>query len=151
MTMETPSASLSAPASQLDAVDAHEHAMEIPIREVVRELIDLLGATTVATIGGVRETRAVQEWLGARSPQRPYVLRFALQIATMIAGGNDREVARAWFHGGNPRLEGGIPAVMLRDLPLAEVQGPLLTAARGFAARASAGPNGTKPTSNNIL
>jgi len=67
-------------APQRNAVDAHEHAMSLPIQEVVRELVDLLGATTVAVIGGVNETRAVQEWLTSRAPQRPNVLRCALQL-----------------------------------------------------------------------
>jgi|SRR5579872_1614389 len=117
-------------------VNAHEHAMEIPIEEVVRELVALLGATTVAVIGGVKETRAVTQWLSGRSPQRPHVLRFALQLCSMIAGEADREVARAWFHGSNPQLGDAIPMMLLRDSELRDVQGPLIAAARSFAARA---------------
>jgi hypothetical protein len=109
--------------------------MEIPIEEVVRELIALLGTTTVAVIGGVKETRAVTQWLSGRAPQRPHVLRFALQLATMIASDADREIARAWFHGSNPQLSDAIPMMLLRDGDLRDIQGPLLTAARSFAAR----------------
>lgn len=116
-------------------LSAHSHAMEIPIARVVQELVDLVGATTVAVIGGVQETRAVQQWLTHRKPQKPQVLRFALQLASMIAGVADREMAVAWFHGCNPLLNDQIPAVMLRDSPLEKVQGPLLSAARTFAAR----------------
>lgn len=127
-----------------DSFDAHEHAMSLPIRAVVRELTDLLGATAVAVIGGVGETRAVQQWMTDREPQRPHVLRFALQVASMIAPRGDRELARAWFHGGNPRLEDRVPMLMLRDLPLNDIQGPVLVAARAFAARnESAASNGT--------
>ena len=115
--------------------DAHDHAMSIPIGQVVQELVDLLGATTVAVIGGVKETRAVQEWMGQREPQRPHVLRFALQLGTMIARVQDREVARAWFHGSNPRVADGVPLLMLRTQELSQVQGPLLEAARAFARR----------------
>lgn len=136
---------------QLTAIEAHENAMSLPIAEVVRQLVDLLGATTVATIGGVGETRAVHDWLTARAPQRPNVLRFALQLATMIAAGNDREMARAWFHGGNPRLEDGVPALLLRDRPLSEVQGPLLAAARAFAARTPVRRHASQPTANRSL
>ena len=138
-------------APQLTAIEAHEHAMSLPIAEVVRELVGLLGATTVALIGGVGETRAVHDWLTTRAPQRPNVLRFALQIATMIAAGNDRELARAWFHGGNPRLDDGIPALMLRDRPLSDIQGPLLAAARGFAARILARRDAPQPSANDSL
>jgi hypothetical protein len=116
-------------------INAHEHAMEIPIEEVVRELVALLGATTVAVIGGVKETRAVTQWLSGRAPQRPHVLRFALQLGSMIASNSDRELARAWFHGSNPQLGDAIPMMLLRDGELRDIQGALLAAARSFAAR----------------
>ena len=119
-----------------DDMEAHDHAMSISIHAVVRELADLLGATTVAVIGGVTETRAVQQWLSDREPQRPHVLRFALQIATMIATLSEREIAKAWFHGSNPRLGDASPMLLLRSRKLAEVQADLLAAARAFAKRA---------------
>lgn len=116
-------------------LSAHDHAMSVPIAEVVRELVELLGATTVAVIGAVKETRAVQQWTEGREPQRPHVLRFALQLATMICTRTDREVGRAWFHGSNPRLGDEVPMLLLRDEPLADIQGRLLAAARSFALR----------------
>jgi hypothetical protein len=116
-------------------LEAHDYVMGLPIRTVVAELIDLLGATSVAVIGGVKETRAVQQWLVDREPQRQHVLRFALQIALMLSSSADREYARAWFHGANPRLDDRIPMILLRDLPLEDVQRPLLNAARAFATR----------------
>ena len=118
-------------------VFAHEHAMALPMGEVVRELVQLLGATTVALIGGVSETRAVAQWMNGREPQRPHVLRFALQIGKMIATPGDGEVARAWFNGSNPQLDDRVPVAMLRSAPLQEVQAPLLEAARSFALRES--------------
>ena len=116
-------------------VNSHDHVTGLPIREVVTELVSLLGATTVAVIGGVKETRAVQQWLIDREPQRPHVLRFALQIALMLTSHADREFAHAWFHSANPRLDDRIPMILLRDLPLDDVQRPLLSAARAFASR----------------
>jgi hypothetical protein len=116
-------------------LDAHDYVVGLPVREVVRELTQLLGATTVAAIGGVKETRAVQQWMVDRDPQRPHVLRFALQIALMLASQGDREFAQAWFHAANPRLEDRIPMLLLRDLPLVEIQRPLLAAARAFGTR----------------
>jgi hypothetical protein len=83
-------------------IEAHEYVVGLPIGDVVGELVELLGATTVAVIGGVKETRAVQQWMIDREPQRPHVLRFALQIAVMLARRADREFARAWFHAANP-------------------------------------------------
>ena len=119
----------------LSAIKAHDRAMALPIGEVVAELIDLLGATTVATLGDVNETRAVHQWVTGREPQRPNVLRFALQIALMISTVRDKEVARAWFQGSNPHLDDAVPALLLRNKPLADVQVPLMAAARAFAAR----------------
>lgn len=124
----------------LTDVDAHGHAMEIPIQDVVSELIDRLGAPLVAVIGGVGETRAVLQWTKSRAPQRPNVLRFALQLATMIARMSDSEMARAWFEGSNPQLDDAVPALILRDRPLADVQSNLMSAARSFALRAAQPP-----------
>jgi hypothetical protein len=121
----------------LSAGDAHEQAMSLPIRQIVSQLLELLDATTIAVIAGVQETRAVHSWLAGREPQRPQVLRFALQLAAMIANAADAEICKAWFHGSNPHLRDRVPMMMLRDLPLAEIQPQLLAAARLFAARST--------------
>ncbi len=107
--------------------------MSAPIAEVVGELVAILGATTVAVVGGVKETRAVQQWCEGRTPQREHVLRFALQLARMLTSHADREFAVAWFHGSNPHIGDGVPMLLLRSAPLSEIQGPLLRAARAFA------------------
>ena len=113
--------------------------MSLPISDVVRLLLRVLDATTVAVIAGVQETRAVNSWLTGREPQRPQTLRFALQLSAMIATVNDAEFCKAWFHGSNPNLDDRVPMIMLRDLPLADIQRDLLAAARLFAARPRSG------------
>lgn len=118
----------------MDGYAAHAHAMRAPIAEVVAELVDLLGATTVAAIGGVSETRAVNQWVEGREPQRAHALRFALQVARMLTATADREIVRAWFQGSNPHLDDAVPAVLLRNRPLNEIQSQLMSAARAFAA-----------------
>jgi len=115
--------------------EAHADAMSLPINAVVSRLITLLGATTVAVIGGVTETRAVAQWTDGRVPQRPNVLRFALQIAMMIGSEEDVDVIRAWFAGSNPYLDDQVPMLMLRDKPLNDISGPIMAAARAFASR----------------
>lgn len=117
------------------APQAHQRAMSLPIDGVVKELVAMLGLTTVAMIGGVGETRAVTQWANGRSPQRPNVLRFTLQVASMILNAKDPDIARAWFHGSNPHLHDQAPAVLLRDKPLPEIQGEIMAAARVFAGR----------------
>ena len=119
----------------LNAGDAHTQAMSLPISDVVRMLLRVLDATTVAVIAGVQETRAVNSWLSGREPQRPQTLRFALQLAAMIANAKDAEFCKAWFHGSNPHLDDQVPMIMLRDQPLADIQRTLLGAARLFATR----------------
>lgn len=119
----------------LNDVDSYNHAISAPLKQVVQDLIDLLGPTVVATIGGVNETRAVMQWLKGRKPQRPHVLRFALQLARMIAVKEDVAMIRAWFQGTNPGLQDRSPALLLRSKPLEEIQGPLMAAARSFAGR----------------
>jgi hypothetical protein len=116
-------------------VDAHNHAIEIPVPDVVRELVAFLGAPAVALLADVKETRAVQQWMDGRQPQNPHVLRFALQIASMLAAVGDKTVAQAWFHGSNPTLGGKSPLALFRTEPLSEIQVPLLTAARVFSER----------------
>ncbi|HEY9181545.1 MAG TPA: hypothetical protein VIO32_12570 [Candidatus Baltobacteraceae bacterium] len=116
--------------------EAHRYAMSLPIGDVVAALVRILGATTVAVIGGVTETRAVQQWTNGREPHRQHVLRFALQIACMVVDAdNQYEAARAWFQGSNPALDDAIPALLLRDEPLEKIQAPLMKAARDFASR----------------
>jgi len=119
----------------LTDMDSHANAMSLPINAVVSRLVVLLGATTVAAIGGVTETRAVAQWTDGRIPQRPHVLRFALQLASMIGGEADVEIVRAWFLGSNPHLNDAVPMALLRDHPLGDVAGPMMSAARAFAGR----------------
>lgn len=133
--MELPERNL---ADALTAGDAHNRAMGLPLTEVISHLVELLGATTVASLGGVKETRAVQQWAsGDREPQRPHVLRFALQLALMISTLSNRDMARAWFHGSNPHLNDQAPMFLLRDEPLDVVQVPIMAAVRAFAARSN--------------
>jgi hypothetical protein len=120
----------------LTAGEAHSEAMSLPISTVVESLAGLLGATTVAEIAAVKETRAVQQWAsGEREPQRSHVLRFALQLAMMISTVPSRHMAGAWFHGANPHLEDQIPIVLLREEPLELIQVRLMAAVRSFASR----------------
>ncbi len=122
--------------ARLSASEAHEQAMTLPLAEAVSLLVDFLGATTVAAIAGVKETRAVAQWAASeREPQRAHVLRFALQLTLMISDIGGREMARAWFHGSNPHLGDAVPVALLRDRPLETVQVPLMAAVRSFAAR----------------
>jgi hypothetical protein len=109
--------------------------MEIPIAEVVKELVAFLGLTTVAALAAVKETRIVQRWIDGTQPQSEHVLRFALQLVSMVAPAGGPGLARAWFHGSNPALGDQTPIALFRSRPFDEVRPLLLNAARVFAGR----------------
>jgi hypothetical protein len=115
--------------------------MQIRIEQVVRELVDFLGASTVASLANVKETRAVHQWMSDREPQDPHLLRFALQLALILGADGNKSIAKAWFHGSNPALGGQSPLTLFRTKALTDVHVPLLTAAQSFAARSSLEPS----------
>lgn len=105
---------------------------------VVKELRELLGARLVAFIAGVKETRAVHEWVDGerqiRSDEVVRRLRLTYQVAKLVTSRDRPEVAQAWFQGLNPKLGDRSPARILRDGDLDEVGPEVLAAARAFAA-----------------
>jgi hypothetical protein len=116
----------------------HDEAMRKPFRTIAADLRETLGATLVAYIGRVQETRAVREWAdGKRSPGSTATerrLRLAYGIARCIAERDGKESAQAWFQGLNPLLDDVSPARMLREGDL-DVVGPrVITAERRFLA-----------------
>ena len=116
-------------------LEAYEHASRIDFPVVVKELSELLGPKLVAYIAGVRETRAVRQWSTGERDGRGAIqrrLRFALQVATLIAQYDNASVARAWFQGLNPQLDDRSAARLLREGDLDEVGPQILSAARAF-------------------
>ena len=103
--------------------------------QVATELRELLGAKLVAYLGGVGETRAVNQWAdGERTPSDEVQqrLRFALRIALPIATADSASIAQAWFQGLNPQLDDRAPARLLRDGDLDEVGPAIVAAERAF-------------------
>lgn len=115
---------------------AHERAMRLPFEAAVGELVGLLTPRLVAYVAGVRETRAVHQWAdGTRDAKSRDVedrLRFALQVALLLAEHDPARVVQAWFQGLNPHLEDRSPARLLREGDLDEVGPLVLAAARAF-------------------
>lgn len=108
-----------------------------PLPQAVTRLQELLGATLVAYLGEVKETRSVTQWaIGARipSPQAERRLRDALQVAEILIEHEDKGVVRAWFQGMNPQLDDIAPARVLRESPSEKAGTAVLTAARFFVA-----------------
>ena len=112
--------------------------MRLGVPELVAELRDELGATLVAQLAGVQESRAVRQWAdGERRIQNPAQerrLRLAHQVAAIVRSDHSPGVAAAWFRGLNPDLEDRSPAKVLREGALDDVGPLVLQAARSFAA-----------------
>jgi hypothetical protein len=84
--------------------------------EVVRELVDLLGARLTAVIGNVTDTRHVRAWENKEQvPQRFDALKAALQGARVISDVEGKDAARGWFSGCNASFEFKAPADVLRE------------------------------------
>lgn len=119
-------------------LQAHHSAVRLDPPVLVKELRDVLGAKLVAYLGGVKETRAVRQWVegtraisGGEDLQR---LRVAYQAARLLSERDSNEVVQAWFQGLNPALGDRSPARVLREGAVDEVGPQVLAAARQFAA-----------------
>lgn len=107
------------------------------VAEIVSRLRDLLGATLVAYLGEVKETRAVAQWAaGDRAPSNAVTtrLRTAYQAAALLREKDSAHVVRAWFQGMNPQLDDVAPARLLLEQPLDQAGPAVISAARAFAA-----------------
>lgn len=115
---------------------AHQDAITLPIDSVVRDLRDRLGATLVAYIADVAETRAVRQWAtGERRPGRVVTTRLRLthQVSSIVKEGHSDLVVQSWMQGLNPDLDDVAPARVLRAGDVDESGVRLLAAARHFA------------------
>jgi hypothetical protein len=103
--------------STFDRRLADHEPLQLDIKEVVRELVDVLGRRTVAYLAGLNSVREVASWLSAETKphrDRDAVLRSALQATRYIVGLEGRDSAAAWFVGTNPRFDFESPAATLR-------------------------------------
>ena len=115
---------------------AHREATTCAFPDLVRQLVDILGKKLTAYIGGVKDIRAVDRWIGGGDPYKDadVRLRFAFQVAKTLREHDDKRVVQAWFTGLNPELDDRVPIRLIREEDL-ETAGPqLLRAARSFLA-----------------
>jgi len=113
-----------------------ERPLRMPARDVVRELVDVLGASLVAVIGHVKNTRTVRHWMqGEKQPEQIDRLRLALQVALFLqAAGESKDVVNAWMRGMNLRLRDEAPAIVIADEQLDAARRDVMAAARAFLA-----------------
>jgi len=78
------------PASRPDLA-AHREALRLPIPEIVKQLVGLIGRKLTAYVGGVRDVRAVDRWMkgGELYGDAEQRLMFAFQLVRMLAERED--------------------------------------------------------------
>lgn len=94
---------------------ARDVASSTPYPLVVQNLTDLIGARIVAFIGGVRDTRTVENWKKSEVPAIP-ARRLEIGYACALTLGRRYEADRikAWFTWLNDFLDDASPAAYLR-------------------------------------
>jgi hypothetical protein len=126
---------------RFDRARIEDEPYRLPVKRVVRELVDLLGRKTVAYLSGLNSVREVASWLGedgsAPRDDREAVLRSALQAARYIVDLESSDSAAAWFVGTNSRFDFESPAAILREYGTAR-RADVVRAARAFVAEAIA-------------
>jgi hypothetical protein len=113
-------------------IAAQEETARMNIHELVQRLNSHLGATVVAALAGVRDSKLPYRWAkaGGTTPNAGAIdrLQFAHRIWVELSDAESDHVARNWFVGSNPLL-GEIPPYMaLREGRTKET----LEAAQGF-------------------
>lgn len=99
-----------------------ESVLERPLRmdpnEVVHDLVHVFGASLVAVLGSVKNTRTVRHWMepDGKKPDHLAALRFTLQVVMFLqAAGEKQSTVDAWFRGMNSRLGDTAPALLIAD------------------------------------
>lgn len=111
---------------------AYQSSVRLPLPDLVRFLVEVLGKSLVMHIAGVRDPHAVADWSsGTREPRTSAErrLRTAYRAFQIINAVDNEFAARAWFIGLNPQLDDEAPATALSEDRLKDV----IVAADAFA------------------
>jgi len=117
-------------------LEAHRNSLMLPMPELLRTLISKIGMKLATYVAGVGDARMIESWMaGERSPSDAEKrLRFTYQIVMTLTIQDSPTVAQAWLIGVNPELGDRVPIRLLREGKLDQVAGPIVGAARAFAA-----------------
>jgi hypothetical protein len=101
------------------AIAEHEETARLNIHELVQRLNSYLGATVVAALSGVRDSKLPYRWAkpDGPTPNAGAVdrLQFAHRIWLELSDAESDHVARAWFTSSNPLLGETPPYMALRE------------------------------------
>ncbi len=115
---------------------AHREALRLPLATVVSKLVEIVGRKLTAYIGGVKDVRAVDRWIGGGEVygDAESRLRFAFQVVRTLSEKDSPAVVQAWLTGVNPELGDRVPLRLLRENDIDAVAPAILSAARAFLA-----------------
>ena len=108
------------------ATQAFAETVSLDIHELVARLNGHLGATAVAALAGVRDSKLPYRWAKPTGPTPSPEARRRLQSAhrawLRVSKSDSEHVARTWFFGANPLLDEESPVMVLRrgDTPLVQ-------------------------------
>ena len=113
---------------------AHREALRLPASKVVEKLVEIVGRKLTAYIGGVKDARAVDRWIGGSEiyGDAEIRLRLAFQMARTLSEYDSPAVAQAWLTGVNPELGDRVPLRLMRENEIDEVASAILSAVRSY-------------------
>ena len=113
---------------------AHREALRLPASKIVERLVEIVGRKLTAYIGGVKDVRAVDRWIGGGGiyGDAESRLRFAFQVARTLSEYDSPAVVQAWLTGVNPELGDRVPLRLMRENEIDEVAPAILNAVRAF-------------------
>jgi hypothetical protein len=113
---------------------AHREALRLPASKVVEKLVEIVGRKLTAYIGGVKDARAVDRWIGGSEiyGDAEIRLRLAFQMARTLSEYDSPAVAQAWLTGVNPELGDRVPLRLMRENEIDAVAPAILSAARAY-------------------
>lgn len=101
------------------AVSSHAETTRMDIHELVRRLNSHLGATLVAALSGVRDSKLPYRWAKpdgpTPNPEAEERLRTAHRVWLMLADAESDPTTRSWFIGANPLLDEVAPFMAMRQ------------------------------------
>ena len=117
-------------------LSAHREALRLPLATVVGKLVEIVGRKLIAYIGGVKDIRVVDRWIGGGEiyGDAEARLRFAFQVVRTLSEKNSPAVVQAWLTGVNPELGDRVLLRLLRENGIDAVAPAILRAARAFLA-----------------
>ncbi len=117
-------------------LEAHRNSLMLTMPELLLTLMANIGKKLTAYVAGVNHHEIIESWVaGEPSPSDAEKrLRFTYQIVMTLMTKDSPAVAQAWLLGVNPELGDRVPIRLLRESNLDQAAGPVVGAARAFAA-----------------